>query len=423
MAIMGDGKLKCCGSPLFLKRKYGLGYSMTIEKKDAITFDDGLLKNAVVSRIPNAVLLSNVGTEVVYQLPFSSTSLFQSLFEVIDKDSTIESYGLSVTTLEEVFIVVQNGTDTQHLAESGRDKIATDKIKFSGTSPLHIEDGEKVDSISLVEKIDENLYMRIFFQHLYALLDKRRVYFQRDLKSWIFLYFIPILFLLVGILVESFSSNITYQPLITLGVDMYNTNVKTNYFPLPYSSGSTFCTNKCFQVSNQDSIMNSIPYASNFPIYKGEKFTTIYNTSSYLLSKMNSFEASQIGAVSFVSSGSQIFLNESLNYITYVVHANYSALHGAPLVNTIVSSAILKTIDPTASLSVSLFPLPLTAAQTTVYSSFNIYLVVIFLLLSISVIPASFATHIVREREVKAKHQQIVSGVSFVVYWISHWIW
>jgi ATP-binding cassette subfamily A (ABC1) protein 3 len=45
------------------------------------------------------------------------------------------------------------------------------------------------------------------------------------------------------------------------------------------------------------------------------------------------------------------------------------------------------------------------------------------LLLAIAVIPASFATHIVREREVKAKHQQIVSGVSFPIYWLSNWIW
>lgn len=112
-----------------------------------------------------------------------------------------------------------------------------------------------------------------------------------------------------------------------------------------------------------------------------------------------------------------------MHYVNFAVHANYSALHASALFHSIVSSAIISSIDPTASLKVSIYPLPLTSTQTDIYSSFNIYLVVIFLMLSISVIPASFATHIVREREIKAKHQQVVSGVSFIVYWISNWVW
>jgi hypothetical protein len=32
IAIMAAGKLKCCGSSLFLKGLYGVGYSLTIVK-------------------------------------------------------------------------------------------------------------------------------------------------------------------------------------------------------------------------------------------------------------------------------------------------------------------------------------------------------------------------------------------------------
>jgi ABC-type multidrug transport system ATPase subunit len=39
IAIMGDGKLRCCGSSLFLKNLFGVGYNMTIEKTDAVCFD------------------------------------------------------------------------------------------------------------------------------------------------------------------------------------------------------------------------------------------------------------------------------------------------------------------------------------------------------------------------------------------------
>lgn len=34
VGIMGDGVLKCCGSPFFLKNKFGVGYNLVIVKKD-----------------------------------------------------------------------------------------------------------------------------------------------------------------------------------------------------------------------------------------------------------------------------------------------------------------------------------------------------------------------------------------------------
>ena len=39
IAIMGDGKLRCCGSSLYLKNLFGVGYNMTVEKIDATKFD------------------------------------------------------------------------------------------------------------------------------------------------------------------------------------------------------------------------------------------------------------------------------------------------------------------------------------------------------------------------------------------------
>ena len=38
-------------------------------------------------------------------------------------------------------------------------------------------------------------------------------------------------------------------------------------------------------------------------------------------------------------------------------------------------------------------------------------------------IPASFALFIVREREMKQKHQQNVSGLSLSAYWFSSFLW
>jgi ABC-type multidrug transport system ATPase subunit len=33
IAIMAEGKVKCCGSSLFLKKRFGVGYNLVIAKK------------------------------------------------------------------------------------------------------------------------------------------------------------------------------------------------------------------------------------------------------------------------------------------------------------------------------------------------------------------------------------------------------
>jgi hypothetical protein len=48
---------------------------------------------------------------------------------------------------------------------------------------------------------------------------------------------------------------------------------------------------------------------------------------------------------------------------------------------------------------------------------------VLFIMVVAPFVPAAFAAYIVREREVKAKQQQLVSGVGLNAYWIATWIW
>lgn len=58
---------------------------------------------------PQAVLISKVSAEILMQLPLSSISTFPNLFSELDNNSTklnVLSYGISITTLEEVFLKV-----------------------------------------------------------------------------------------------------------------------------------------------------------------------------------------------------------------------------------------------------------------------------------------------------------------------------
>ena len=84
IAIMGDGKLCCCGSSLFLKNNFGVGYNMTIEKRNALTFNSTAMRDVVASHVPQASLLTDVGTEMTFQLPFAASENFQEMFRNLD---------------------------------------------------------------------------------------------------------------------------------------------------------------------------------------------------------------------------------------------------------------------------------------------------------------------------------------------------
>lgn len=44
IGIMGEGKLICCGSSVFLKNKFGVGYNLTIVKKDTLVESDPIVQ-------------------------------------------------------------------------------------------------------------------------------------------------------------------------------------------------------------------------------------------------------------------------------------------------------------------------------------------------------------------------------------------
>jgi ATP-binding cassette, subfamily A (ABC1), member 3 len=171
--------------------------------------------------------------------------------------------------------------------------------------------------------------------------------------------------------------------------------------------------------------MNSIASSgvTKFPARGDQSITSIYAMSRYILRSRLDFSASQIGAFSFYSLGFSSKSPTSVSSATYVIHGNYSALHAGPLYASILADTVVKTIDSKASVTVNIFPLPSTYTQKARLSNYNVNLVVIFILLAVPYVPAAFATFIVREREVKAKHQQLVSGVSIPAYWLAAFLW
>ncbi|XP_053199909.1 phospholipid-transporting ATPase ABCA1-like [Scomber japonicus] len=155
IAIISQGKMRCCGSSLFLKKCFGSGYYLTLvrdgiekmtaqrngiihnqetEEKDrpsrSSSPDDGIgsqswvysdpsdltaVGQLVRRHVPQAVFLENIGQEITYILPYGGArdGTFALLFHELDlalADLGLTSYGISDTTLEEIFLKVAEDT-------------------------------------------------------------------------------------------------------------------------------------------------------------------------------------------------------------------------------------------------------------------------------------------------------------------------
>ena len=72
----------------------------------------GLIIDVVTRHVPEAALQTDVGAELTLRLPDSAAPQFEGLLTEIDRrlsELGLNSYGLQMVTLEEVFLCVASG--------------------------------------------------------------------------------------------------------------------------------------------------------------------------------------------------------------------------------------------------------------------------------------------------------------------------
>ncbi|XP_036925868.1 ABC-type organic anion transporter ABCA8 isoform X2 [Sturnira hondurensis] len=105
--FLSKGKLKCAGSSLFLKKKWGIGYHLSLQLNEMCVKEK--ITSLVTEHIPDAKLSAESEGKLVYTLPLETTNKFPELYEDLDlhSDLGIETYGVSMTTLNEVFLKLE----------------------------------------------------------------------------------------------------------------------------------------------------------------------------------------------------------------------------------------------------------------------------------------------------------------------------
>ena len=369
IAIMAEGQLQCVGSSLFLKSAYGVGYTLTIIKQRGETSDghaaieaaEHVKSSAVVSSnavkfdkqseavealvkslLPTAETLSSVGAEQSFRVPFSASASFPELFEKFDdakQQVGIAEYGISVTTLEEVFMRVGK---MHH-----PDEVVHDEDSAEESAQAQAELDVKSQAMNRDVLSDSNQFA-VFMQHFHALLIKRVIYGKRDRRMFCCQLVLPIIVVILGFCILLLQPSLQ-QPDYVLSSQQYNTDKDVqNYVPVfvapstdPVASAGRLVAADIVNAFNGGVDGTGIEgqavsiFDSTTPVLNADDPTSIfgacaqgaaplYNMSAYLLNSLSADGeggASRYGAVTLSNAST------SLN-LYYNVMVNGSAIHG-----------------------------------------------------------------------------------------------
>lgn len=131
-------------SPGFLFSRFGLGYKLTLVKAgEAFQADD--VTRLVLSHVKNAQMLSSAGGETSFRLPRQESGEFPKLFRDLEAKREamgIGGYGISITSLEEVFLSLEKEgkrTDNEKRIQTNTGNGFGDHIQGSNGFRDHIQ--------------------------------------------------------------------------------------------------------------------------------------------------------------------------------------------------------------------------------------------------------------------------------------------
>jgi ATP-binding cassette subfamily A (ABC1) protein 3 len=108
IAIICKGKLECFGSGMFLKKKYGAGYHLiAVYQGEDLREISHKTCNFLSQYCSSITIESIAGNEVNFLLPEDQRPNFSNMFEQLEANQAalgISGFGLSVTSMEEVFL-------------------------------------------------------------------------------------------------------------------------------------------------------------------------------------------------------------------------------------------------------------------------------------------------------------------------------
>ncbi|KAF0723948.1 hypothetical protein Ae201684_017257 [Aphanomyces euteiches] len=420
IAIMADGELRCCGSSLFLKNRYGAGYTLSLVKISPESDVSALTSFIQQSMGGRATVLSNVGTEIAFQLPLDSSHLFSDMFTSLDGqlgDFGIVSYGISVTTLEEVFLKV---AEIGSMEGAPYEPTQRRELKTTLRSPVS---SVKFDPTNIPP-------LQLFSTQFGALVRKRFRVARRDKRLVLWGLLAPIAFIFLGIRSLSMAPVMQNDPAIPLTTAAYP---RGDHTPVGFMCRSDWvCEGTALDLPHAKAF--NIPVA--VPVYPSSS-PTVFNVTydNVNTSGPTGFSlrlAQELWQRGYGVNGSEyvpgmyggfLFMgSKQANLFGYNIAVNTTSVHAAIVYKAMADAAIYRSFTG-KSLAVLDAPLPVTSSEKTTFSIVIAFSTAIFIVMAFAQYSAAIVPGLVHEKHPlhNAKHQQLVSGVSLTGFWLANY--
>ncbi|XP_076697038.2 phospholipid-transporting ATPase ABCA3-like [Callospermophilus lateralis] len=392
IAIMATGSLQCCGSSIFLKHLYGVGYHIVMVKEPHCSVEE--ISELIHDHAPTATLESNAGTELSFVLPKEFTHRFEALFTALEERQTelgIASFGISVTTMEEVFLKVGHMEVAESHIQAKQSFPQKIKISIMSQNKNISSNVERAHSSTLNETIMFNTGISLYCQQFHAMFMKKLIFSWRNWKITL----IQILGLVVSTFVFFQSNYLVHHDEMArqMDLDQYGQTIVPFYI-----SGSSNLTTSLLE--HLESMLKS----------KNHKLKEVPgNLLNYLT------ENKECNSLCIIAFSMEVKTDETV----FTVFFNNEAYHSPSLSLAVLDNILFMSLSgANASLTVFNKPQP-RPDNKVIEGTINGQEVFLDMQLGIALLISSFSLLTVTERISKAKHIQFVSGVSVIVYWLS----
>ena len=471
IGIMGNGRVMCSGSPLFLKKKYGVGYVLVLVKTSTNALVDETLA-LIRSFVPEATISTNIAAEFNIRLPLASAAAFPGMLASLDEKLAalgLASYGISVTSIEDVFLKIaeKQARENALLKEANLANQADALVSVGGGSnpnPAFIkvlpvggpEASESVqsemptsirkststsmDTIRSLARVEQS-GLNAYFSHTNALLRKRVQYALRDRTSQCYQLLLPGVLILLGLALLQLGAKTTFEDYKFVLTDFNQGTVaapRVHHFDFKagtgvdspaiaaltdaFIPGIAAAPSIAFTVAQANAIVDPQGWikSTSTPVVQNDQ-----RMSAFLIADRLLYEDSSYGSYTFnravtTNEDAIASLPQSAG-LSASIFVNTSGYHTPGVFLNLMDSALHKSVGG-AGIITRNWPLPKTKLEAALFSSVFVFLASLIIIIAFAFVASNVALYIVREKEVAAKHQQIISGVSIAAYWTSNLI-
>ncbi|XP_075034204.1 ATP-binding cassette sub-family A member 9-like isoform X2 [Mixophyes fleayi] len=382
-AVISSGRLKCVGTSLFLKRKWGIGYHLRMQVSPSC--DPEVMTSMIKQHISSAKLTTKTEQELTFTLPFQNMDVFPDLFSHLDGHvgQNIVSYGVSMTTLNDVFLKLEGDAEI----ESG--DYAVFNQEMTSEEDREFLNSETEESIQLMSDSGNATVsgMALWRQQVLAVARIRFLNLKHDMKGFRALLLLFFLFIIPMIILTAILYNYKSMHMWELKPDLYflRAGDKTHkYYSRLLINNNTGSPIEDFivAVKAQDIVIDVIngPYDTNTTTYRGAIEVTRKNEG-----------------------------------YTYTIVGNPQAQNGLPVLVNIISNALLKTFNSKERIQIWSNP---------VFSHFEqeFYMYIFFISMIYMAFASGMAPHFamssIEDTRIKAHSQLRISGLFPSAYWL-----